>query len=223
MGAASCWLKAPCWLSHLPLLPTSSGDEARGMGSQAALGPQGAARPFMLPRQVHGSGQKAISGAREGALACHPHWTLTPLTPVTRWPAPAQPWRKEAEVPSSGWQIRLIAAAGTCRPSSSRAASPVCPAGHRQGHWRSGSWPGQRRHRLQGGEKGVLYGAPAAATGRDSQAQRQPSRSQMLLPSLWPPWGSGLQGPSCQLHRSKILAPGAGEGPGGGPRRHPGP
>lgn len=32
----------------------------------------------------------------------------------------------------------------------------------------------------------------------------------MLLPSLWPPWGSGLQGPSCQLLRSKILAPGAG-------------
>lgn len=84
MGAASCWLKTPCWLSHLPLLPTSSVDVARGMGSQATLGPQGAAKPFMLPQQVHGSGQKEISGAREGALACHPHWTLTPLTLVTQ-------------------------------------------------------------------------------------------------------------------------------------------
>lgn len=50
VGAASCWLKTPCWLSHLPLLPTSSVDVARGMGSQATLGPQGAAKPFMLPQ-----------------------------------------------------------------------------------------------------------------------------------------------------------------------------
>lgn len=77
-------MKAACWLSHLPLLPTSSGDVARGMGSQAALGTQGAAKPFTLPQQVHGSGQKVISGAREGALTCHPHWTLTPLTLVTQ-------------------------------------------------------------------------------------------------------------------------------------------
>lgn len=41
--AASCWLEAPCWLSHLPLLP-SSGDEARGMGHKALCRPPGSSQ-----------------------------------------------------------------------------------------------------------------------------------------------------------------------------------
>ena len=173
MRAASCWLKAPCWLSHLPLLPTSSGDEARGMGSQTALGPQGAARPFMLPRQFHGSGQKAISGAREGALACHPHWTLTPLTPVTQG--------GQHRLSLGGRKERCPchrAAPQAGRFESSQSQAPAAPA-----------LPGQCLPCAPLGI-GRATGAPAYGPGSGGTGFRAVRRVSSMSPRLPPPAGT---------------------------------
>lgn len=137
----------------------------------------------------------------EGDLRCQGRCPNLPptLDPHTAdsghsgWSAPAQPRGKEAEAPlplscSLGCRTRLIVAAGTCRPSSSRAASPLRPAGHQQGRWHSGSQPGQRRHLLQGGGKGVLL-APwlPPPAGR-----AKPRGSPLALRCFCPP--SGLPG-----------------------------
>ncbi|KAB1271534.1 LINE-1 retrotransposable element ORF2 protein [Camelus dromedarius] len=103
-------------------------------GTWTALDPQGAAKTFMLPWQVHSLGQKVDLGCPEGALTDHQHRTSVPKisTGPAGWgTAPA--CGQEASTPlllSPGRrpQLRLWPCL-TCHPTSSGAASPLSPAG----------------------------------------------------------------------------------------------